>query len=65
MPQYEENQFELYIEEIKQLKLQDESCIITGNAKSFENYKEMCGRIRAYENCLQLSIETLNKMQRS
>ena len=65
MDSYTEDQFLLYLDEIKQLKLECESGILSGKCKSMEDYKEMTGRIKAYSSCLQLSIEFLNKMRSS
>ena len=65
MIHYDEEQFLLSIGEIKQLQLSAETYIIHGKCTSFENYKEMCGRIKAYSECSQIANEFLNKMRNS
>jgi hypothetical protein len=65
MYQDDEEEFILFIDKIKQLQLDSERAIISGKCNSLDRYKELCGRVKAYSDCAQLSIEFLNKMRSS
>jgi hypothetical protein len=65
MYQDDEDTIIIGINEIKTLRIEAERCIIAGKCSNYENYRELVGRIRAYQECESITNDILNKMRSS